>query len=219
MSATVVIIAGLSGAGKTTASDELCAKNNRFRMSRSHTTRAPRGDGRDAEYIYIDKGEFSQLVDAGAFVEHTNYGGTCYGTSKAELYSIINDGNIPVLVLDYNGIVSFKSAGIFDRVVAIYIYSDFDTVDKRLYNRIMADGVTDDKVKLYEKRTKVNISDSIDMPERAKNIDAFIRNDDLRECACEIERVVLGGATQPYDTRYDTALAIRRDALAYLNKN
>ena len=49
MSSFAVIIAGLSGAGKTTVADALIAAEGNLEMSRSATTRQRRGDGRDDE--------------------------------------------------------------------------------------------------------------------------------------------------------------------------
>ncbi len=216
MSGTVVIIAGLSGAGKTTVAEFLCKSDPRFCMSRSHTTRAPRGDGRDAEYIYVSEDEFSRLVESGELVEHTRYSEVCYGTSRTELYGIINDGKVPVLVLDYNGIVSIKKCALFKCVIAIYLYADFDTVDTRLYNRTVGDNPTPEKLKTYEMRTKVNVSDSLDMPNRAEQIDAFIKNDSLDDCVKSVMDLVCShekGSVTPYSERLRIAEQIRAEVI------
>ncbi len=204
MAGTVVIIAGLSGGGKTTVAEGLCARESRFKMSRSHTTRAPRGDGRDGEYIYATECEFSRLVACGELLEHTTYSGTSYGTSRTELFSIIDEGKIPVLVLDYNGICSIKKSGVFDTVCAIYLYSDMKTVDERLYGRIASVGITEEGVKTYKTRTNVNLSDCLDMKNRVGMIDAFIENDCLDECIDDCLRYVAlkeSGKTQPIGLR------------------
>ncbi|MBP3308207.1 MAG: guanylate kinase [Clostridia bacterium] len=188
MRGTVVIIAGLSGGGKTTVADRLCASDTGYRMSRSHTTRPPRGDGRDDEYIYVTQEELSRLAECGELVEHTTYAGTSYGTSRTELYSIIDEGKIPVLVLDINGIRSIKRLGLFSTVCAVYLYNSLKTVDERLFARVMSGGVTENAKRTYQMRTKANISDCLDMKNRVQSIDAFIKNDDIELCVDEVKR-------------------------------
>ena len=58
MNKYAIIVAGPSGAGKTTVADGLIESLGNLEMSRSATTREKRGDGRDNEYIYLQKDEF-----------------------------------------------------------------------------------------------------------------------------------------------------------------
>ena len=55
MNKYAIIIAGPSGVGKTTVADNLILSLGNLEMSRSATTRQKRGDGRDDEYIYLQK--------------------------------------------------------------------------------------------------------------------------------------------------------------------
>ena len=101
-----LIIAGPSGAGKTTVADKLIEKLGTFEMSRSATTREKRGDGRDNEYIYLQKDEFLTAMADGDILESTEYSGNYYGTRKCELERIWDMNKNPILVLDYNGVKS-----------------------------------------------------------------------------------------------------------------
>ena len=87
-----VIIAGPSGVGKTTVADALIERLGNLEMSRSATTRAKRGDGRDDEYIYLTVDEFKSAIAAGDMAEHAEYGGNLYGTRKSELARIHKEG-------------------------------------------------------------------------------------------------------------------------------
>ena len=161
-------------------------------MSRSHTTRAKRGDGRDSEYIYCDENEFRALLESEALVEHTEYAGTLYGTSKDELYRIIKSGKIPLLVLDFEGIKSLKSkASDFD-VISVYIYTSLDEIEKRLYSRMKSVGITAESLSVFERRRSQNISDYLDIEGRSRYFDFIVENSDLKTCAEEIFSIVTG---------------------------
>ena len=75
----IMILAGPSTAGKTTVMMNMLDKRPRFEYIRSATTRAPRGDGHDAEYIYLSVEEFISRIENDGMLEHTNFGGNFYG--------------------------------------------------------------------------------------------------------------------------------------------
>ena len=102
MGKIIVIIAGPSGGGKTTIAQRICKNNEIFEMSRSVTSREPRGDGKEYEYIYVTRDEFERRQHLGDMIEFTEYAGTLYGTAKSELERISALSKNPVLVLDYN---------------------------------------------------------------------------------------------------------------------
>ena len=67
---TMIILSSPSGAGKTTLTKKISAKDN-FTVSISHTTRPPRTNeinGKD--YIFVDKDDFNQLIKNNQFLEH-----------------------------------------------------------------------------------------------------------------------------------------------------
>lgn len=80
----IVIVAGPGGVGKDTISEALCAEDDRFVLSRSWTTRAPReGEGPNA-YTFVDRETFERRIDAGGFLEWAEYHGNFYGTPRPE---------------------------------------------------------------------------------------------------------------------------------------
>ena len=126
-----VVIAGPSGAGKTTIADSLIETLGNLEMSRSATTRAKRGDGRDDEYVYISCDEFERAIKDEDVVEYTIYSGNYYGTRKCELDRIFLENKHPILVLDYNGVRSLKEKLDYP-VFAIYVYTTLDEAERRL---------------------------------------------------------------------------------------
>ena len=184
-----VIFAGPSGAGKTTVADALIAKTGLHSMSRSATTRAPRGDGRDDEYIYLTREEFEAALSEGDVLEHTLYGGNMYGTRRVEIERILGEGKIPVLVLDMNGVDSLKTAKLPYPVISLYLYNDLDVIEHRLTVR-EAVSASSDKLAAIKKRCDINREDYLSLPERCVNFDRFIKNGDLEECVLDVMNTI-----------------------------
>ena len=114
----ILVIAGPSAVGKTTVMNEILRQNAGFEYIRSATTRAPRGDVFDLEYIYLSKEEFLERIENGGVLEYTEYGGNFYGTPKSEIERIFSVGKTPVLILDLNGVKSLKS---IPRILKTYV--------------------------------------------------------------------------------------------------
>lgn len=209
-----LILAGPSAGGKTTVGDKLIAEDGVYSMSRSATTRAPRGDGRDGEYIYMTKEEFGAALNAGDILEHTEYGGNMYGTRRAELDRILSEGKYPVLVLDLNGVESLKSAKLPYPVFAFYLYNDLSVICERLKSR---EAVSSDKSGL-SKRMAVNVSDYKSLEGRVHMFDRFIKNGDLDECLQTVRetlRSLLSGNADYTEESKEIASKLRANAEEY----
>lgn len=180
---SILILAGPSGGGKTAVASAILESDPRFTLIRSGTTRAPRGDGHDAEYLYYTEEEFFALIEAGELAEYTNYGGgKLYGTPHSELRRALSEGRIPLLVLDLNGVKSFASLGEYSSCV-LYVHASLDTVEKRLSSRYLSEGVTEEGLRSLRTRAEQNINDYLGICEYAPYIFSFIENEgSLLEC-------------------------------------
>ena len=182
----LLIIAGPSAVGKTTVAKDILDRGVGFELSRSATTRAPRGDGHDQEYIYISESEFRSRISDGEMLEYTEYGGNIYGTPLTEIKRIFNEGKIPLLVLDINGVVSLKSASHDFSSYAVYINADMETIDKRLLERAERDGYSEKAMATYERRMAQNRLDIKRAEELSFLFDLTLVNNEVSECASEI---------------------------------
>ena len=93
------MISGPGGVGKDTVAKLLCAEDDRFVLSRSWTTRAPRsGEGPDA-YHFTSREDFEARIAADGFLEWAEYHGNLYGTPVPDP----DDKRHLVLVIEVQG--------------------------------------------------------------------------------------------------------------------
>jgi len=101
-----VILAGPSGAGKTTIRDRLLTGpgRRRFVFSVSMTTRAPRpGETEAVDYRFVDREAFRALVEHGGMLEEATVHGELYGTPRENLEAARAAGSHLLLDIDVQG--------------------------------------------------------------------------------------------------------------------
>lgn len=184
----ILVIAGPSAGGKTTVAKELIGAKEGFELVRSVTSRPPRGDGHDDEYIYLTKEEFLSGIERCDVLEYTEYAGALYGTPRSEIERISNEGRVPLLILDLKGVASIAANADLSPC-AIYVYDDIRTVDQRLYDRYLGENPSAQSLVKYVNRKEQNNADYLAAPEFSKNFYAFVRNTTPVECAAEIENL------------------------------
>ena len=173
----LLIIAGPSAIGKTTVAYKMIERDARYEFVRSVTTRPKRGDAYDAEYIYISTDEFRELISNGGVLEHTEYAGNYYGTPRSEVKRILAEGNIPLLVLDINGVENLvKSAGDDFSACGVYIYDSLNVAEQRLYDRFLGDNPTPEGLSKFVGRKEKNLSDFLTLPDHCAAFFDFIHN-------------------------------------------
>lgn len=104
------VVAAPSGTGKTTVCRACLARDPLLEFSVSHTTRKPRPGERDGvDYHFVSPAGFRQLVDQDGFVEHAEYGGQNYGTSREALRAPTEDrGHDVLLEIEVQGAAQVK---------------------------------------------------------------------------------------------------------------
>ena len=79
----MVILSSPSGAGKTTLTKKLQQKFQNFKISVSHTTRAPRSNEVDGvDYHFVTQQKFKELIESNQFYEYAKIFDNYYGTLK-----------------------------------------------------------------------------------------------------------------------------------------
>ncbi len=205
----ILIIAGPSAVGKTTIAHRMLELDGRYEFVRSVTTRPKRADQFDNEYIYITDDEFRYLIATGGVLEHTEYAGNLYGTPRSEIDRITSEGKVPLLILDINGVTSlYRNKGDISPC-GVYIYDDIDVMEQRLRERYADDMDSPETQRRFNSRTRQNIIDYTELPQREEVFYSFIRNCSSVDCCAtkvgEIFDVFCNGT--PKDADGNTALA------------
>ena len=206
-----LIIVGPSCVGKTTVANELLCRQGKFELVRSATTRAPRGDGNDGEYIYLTREEFFSRVESGEMLEYMEYGDNLYGTPISELERIFALGKIPLLILDINGVKSVRKIDADFRPIIFYVYSDVANLERRLYERYLSKDATGEKFLTFAKRKEANLRDYRSLGEIYPLFDAFIKNTEVRKTADDIMDTfssIQSGESKP-DSEKNREIALR----------
>ncbi len=115
------VLSSPSGAGKSTIARKLLAAEHELSMSVSATTRAPRDgevDGKD--YHFVDIEEFRRMASDHEFLEWAHVFDNRYGTPRAPVDAMLNDGKDVLFDIDWQGAQQlFQIAG--GDVVRVFI--------------------------------------------------------------------------------------------------
>jgi len=129
------VVAAPSGTGKTTVCRALLKRDPNLRFSVSHTTRLPREgevDGRD--YHFVRAEGFRKLVEEGGFVEHAEYAGHLYGTSRAALREPLDSGLDLLLEIEVQGARQMRDR-LDDARFLFLLPPSFEVLEERLRRR------------------------------------------------------------------------------------
>ncbi len=100
----MLVLSSPSGAGKTTISRELLARDDNLTLSISATTRPMRpGETEGVDYLFVDRARFDAMVAEGAFLEHATVFEHCYGTPRAAVEAALSAGRDVLFDIDWQG--------------------------------------------------------------------------------------------------------------------
>ncbi|XP_028016279.1 guanylate kinase isoform X3 [Eptesicus fuscus] len=116
-----VVLSGPSGAGKSTLLKRLLQEHGSiFGFSVSHTTRDPRpGEENGKDYYFVTREVMQRDIAAGDFIEHAEFSGNLYGTSKAAVRVVQAMNRICVLDVDLQGVRNLKKTDL--RPIYIFV--------------------------------------------------------------------------------------------------
>ncbi len=131
----VYIISAPSGSGKSTLVNELLKLVANLEFSISYTTRALRGSEQNGkQYYFVSRDGFENMIEADEFLEHAQFDGNYYGTSRRFLQEAQQKGNDLLLDIDVQGAAQITQK-LPDAVTIFILPPDRRTLEWRLSNR------------------------------------------------------------------------------------
>ena len=144
----LVILSGVSGAGKDTIKKELMKRDSRIISLPSYTSRKPReGEEEGVQYHFITKEEFEKKIKDNEFYEYDLHHENYYGTSRKLMNDKIASGKIIVKDIDVNGTENLiKLLKNETKLVTIFLKVEKEELRKRLIER--GDNLSEDEIQL-----------------------------------------------------------------------
>ncbi len=179
----LVLLSGVSGAGKDTIKKELIKRMENVESLPSYTTRPMRpGDIEGATYNFITTEEFENMIKNNEFYEYNVHHEHYYGTSRKLMNEKIKSGKIIVKDIDVNGVENLINLLKEDtKVVTIFLRVPKEILMKRLQNRV-------DKPDLKEITLRLNRFDYEES--RIGMYDYVIKNNNLEKSVQIIQTII-----------------------------
>lgn len=176
----LLVVSGPSGAGKGTICKALLNKNDQIKLSVSATTRKPRnGEVHGVNYFFIEKEEFTKMIENGEFLEHAQIYDNFYGTPKAAIIECLEKGQDVILEIEMQGARQIKE--VYPEGVFIFV---LPPSLEELKSRIVGRG-TETKEEI-EKR----FSCAFEEINQIVNYDYFIVNEDIEKSVNDVESII-----------------------------
>ncbi|HRX34818.1 MAG TPA: guanylate kinase [Aestuariivirga sp.] len=177
----LLVMSSPSGAGKTTLSRMLLAKDPNITMSVSVTTRPPRPgevDGKD--YHFISKDAFAKQRDAGHLLEYAEVFGNFYGTPRKPVEDALSRGRDVLFDIDWQGTQQLAQAMEEDLVRVFILPPSAEELRERLIRRAQ------DSASTVAKRMAKAADEISHWPE----YDYVIVNDNMDAASAQIDAIL-----------------------------
>ena len=172
MKGILFVLSGPSGTGKGTVCKEVLNREDALTISISATTREKRVGEVDGEtYHYVTKDDFESMIDRGEMLEYAMYNGNYYGTPKAGVETLLDEGKDVMLEIEPQGALQVKK--LFPEAVLMFLVPPSMS---ELKNRLVTRG----------RESAEEIAERINTAkwelEQADKYTVIIENDDFEEC-------------------------------------
>ncbi len=130
----LIVISGPAGTGKGTVINGLMERE-RYALSVSATTRAPRGFEQDGiNYFFKTVDEFEEMIKNGEFLEYAKFVDNYYGTPKKYVLQKLEEGKNVLLEIEVQGALQVKKN--YPEATLIFLLPpSMDELESRLRGR------------------------------------------------------------------------------------
>ena len=176
------MVSGFSGSGKSTVTRRLAETYERYALSISATTRAPReGETEGVEYFFKTHEEFRDLIEADALLEYAYYVENGYGTPAAFVEEQRLAGRDVLLEIEVQGALKIREKC----PDAILIYIITPTIAE-LIRRLTSRGT--ENAELIHSRLHRATEEAAYL----ERYDYLVVNEDVDNCVEEIHHLLEG---------------------------
>ena len=177
----MLVLSSPSGAGKTSISRALLAREKALSMSVSVTTRAKRpGEVAGRDYHFIDPESFGLMVNRGELLEHAKVFGNYYGTPREAVEDSLAAGRDVLFDIDWQGTQQLRHAARSDLVAIFILPPSTRELEKRLKSRAQ------DSAKVVAERMAKASDEMSHWPE----YDYVLVNDDLEASVASVVAIL-----------------------------
>ena len=132
----MLVLSSPSGAGKTSISRALLAREPGLSMSVSATTRPKRpGEVAGRDYHFVDTETFGLMVNRDELLEHAKVFGNYYGTPRAPVEASLASGHDVLFDIDWQGTQQLRQTAGRDLVAIFILPPSTRELEKRLTSR------------------------------------------------------------------------------------
>lgn len=170
----LVLLSGVSGAGKDTIKKELIKRLDDVVSLPSYTSRNPRdGEVEGEVYHFVNEEEFKKMIEENELYEYNVHHNNYYGTSRKLMNEKINSGKTIVKDIEVNGVENLlKVLKDEVKVVTIFLRVPFDELKNRIKTRDSS--ISEEELNLRLSRFDYEES-------KMKIYDYVIKNDNLEK--------------------------------------
>lgn len=176
----LTVVSGFSGAGKGTLMKALLSQYDNYALSISCTTRKPReGEVDGQHYFFKTKEEFEAMIAENGFLEHAQYVGNYYGTPRAYVEQMLDEGKDVILEIEIQGALNVRN--LVPNVLLLFVTPpSAEELERRLVSRGTE---TADVI-----RSRMNRA--VEEAEYMDRYDYLVINDDLETCVKEMHELI-----------------------------
>jgi guanylate kinase len=176
----LLIVSGPSGSGKDTILKKVLARMPELKFSISSITRPMReGEVEGEKYNFVSREYFEEMIKNDALLEYNCYVGNYYGTPKAPVDDVIENGGEIIIEVDVNGQANIKKR--VESALSIFIMPpSFQVLKSRLSGR-----GTDSEDVINQR-----MQEALHEISCAKNYDYIVVNDDLEEAVNDFITII-----------------------------